>query len=123
MSLIRSSFRRPSSISTKAEMSIMPSHQLVATPTWPLQHVHMRSTFSTRTFSKAEAIAPSWLHGCMAWVSQFLLSSAARRGVAAADRPETLVVLAWSEMQVYKKQPTDEMRHAAAVLSISLAKA
>ena len=66
MSLIRSSFRRPSSISTKAEMSIMPSHQLVATPTWPLQHVHMRSTFSTRTFSKAEAIAPSWLHGCMA---------------------------------------------------------
>ena len=66
MSLIRSSFRRPSSTSTKAEMSIMPSHQLVATPTWPLQHVHMRSTFSTRTFSKAEAIAPSWLHGCMA---------------------------------------------------------
>lgn len=59
----------------------------------------------------------------MAWVSQFLLSSAARRGVAAADRPETLVVLAGSEMQVYKKQPIDEMRHAAAVLSISLAKA
>jgi hypothetical protein len=53
------------------------------------------------TFSKAEAIAPSWLHGCMAWACQFLVSFAARRGVAAADRSETLVVLAASEMQVY----------------------
>jgi hypothetical protein len=79
----------------------------MATATRP----HEEHVFNTHVFQDGSdrSFVAAWLHSCMAWACQFLLSSA-RRGVAAADRPEMLMVLTASEMQVYKKQPTDEMR-------------